>query len=117
YASNFYKFAGIINLIYQTKLRNFILFLFLTSLGISYSQNNISNLSVKDTVSFKNIKPSLTISKCGNNSVNLDGKLDEPFWKSCCCAKNFVEIDPGDNTMPTVQTEAYFTYDDDNLYV
>ena len=51
------------------------------------------------------------------SSVNIDGTMDESTWKSATRIDNFVERTPGDNTPPEVTTEAYLTYDADNLYV
>jgi len=51
------------------------------------------------------------------SSVNIDGTMDESTWKSATRIDNFVERSPGDNTPPEVTTEAYLTYDADNLYV
>ncbi len=94
-----------------------ILLLFLILIQSLFAQTSSNNHVVSgDTVSIGNIKPSLTISRCENNAITVDGVLDEPAWKKCEAAKDFVEIDPGDNTKPPVETEAYFTYDDNNFY-
>lgn len=60
--------------------------------------------------------PSLQVTKT-TSQIKVDGKLDEPAWLSAVRAANFVERYPGDMTQPEVETEAYVTYDDDNLYV
>ncbi|MCI0450323.1 MAG: carbohydrate binding family 9 domain-containing protein [Chlorobi bacterium] len=70
------------------------------------------------TASFiTNIKPTITISKCSNSSIIIDGKLDDEGWKNVPLAKNFVEIYPGDNTKPPVETEVLLAYDEENLYM
>lgn len=79
---------------------------------ISYSQETIAI----DTVN-TNSKPEITISKCGNSLINIDGVIDEPVWETCQTAGNFVEIEPGDNLPAIVKTDVKMTYDDDNLYV
>jgi len=61
-------------------------------------------------------KPSLQVAKA-MSQIKVDGKLDEPAWQSAGRADNFVERYPGDMTQPEVETEAYITYDKDNLYV
>ena len=43
--------------------------------------------------------------------------MDDVGWLSAGRAVNFVERYPGENTRPPVETEAFITYDDNNLYV
>lgn len=50
-------------------------------------------------------------------AIKIDGKLDDAGWRSAGRAGNFVERSPGENIKPLVETEAFITYDDDNLYV
>ncbi len=50
-------------------------------------------------------------------SIQVDGKLDEPLWATATRLTNFVEIEPGDNCRPPVETEALVGYDDENLYI
>ena len=49
--------------------------------------------------------------------IELDGKMSEAEWRSATRVTGFVERYPGDNSQPGVATEAYLTYDDNNLYV
>lgn len=49
--------------------------------------------------------------------IILDGRLDEPIWKTSTPATNFWETFPSDTSRATEQTEIYFGYDDKNLYV
>jgi len=73
--------------------------------------------SSTDSSSFvPNINPVIIISHCLNGSINIDGKLNEEVWKNAVIARNFCEIEPGDNIKPSVETEVFITYDDDNLY-
>ncbi len=60
--------------------------------------------------------PTLRTSKT-TASIKIDGVLDEDIWSTLMRADNFVERQPGDNTKPEVETYAYITYDDDNLYI
>ncbi len=69
-----------------------------------------------DTVNINN-RPEITISKCGNSVIKVDGVLDEQVWETSQTAGGFVEIQPGDNLPAEVQTEVKMTYDDDYLYV
>ncbi len=50
-------------------------------------------------------------------ALRIDGRLDEPMWRTATRIGNFSEIEPGDNTRPPVDTEAWLAYDADNLYI
>lgn len=82
-----------------------------------YSQET-STLNIPDTSSaFKpNIKPGLTISKCGNSSINVDGVIDESEWAKSNVATGFCEIEPSDNKKASVETEVRSCYDDNYIY-
>ncbi len=77
-----------------------------------FSQEN----SNKDSLNI-NVKPEITISKCENSAIKIDGVLSEPVWETCQTATNFVEIEPGDNLKASVNTDVKMTYDDNYLYV
>lgn len=49
--------------------------------------------------------------------IQLDGKLDEPAWMKSKPADGFWETFPSDTIRSPYQTEIYFGYDDDFLYV
>lgn len=49
--------------------------------------------------------------------IAVDGRLDDPGWATAGKATGFAERFPGDGTEPPVLTEAWLTYDDQNLYV
>jgi len=51
------------------------------------------------------------------NGITLDGKLDEAAWKASKPATGFWETFPADTSLVRDQTEIYFGFDDDNLYV
>ena len=61
-------------------------------------------------------KPTLQVSRKAG-SVKIDGQLDDPGWAGAARADNFAEHNPGDQTKPPVDTEAFITYDDEHLYV
>lgn len=82
----------------------------LTGLQV-FSQENVPVDSANT-----NIKPVLTISRCPNSAIKIDGIIDEKVWDSCNTATDFVEIEPGDNNKAVVRTEVKMTYDDDFLY-
>jgi hypothetical protein len=43
--------------------------------------------------------------------------MDEAFWQDCPVATGFVEYSPRNGTVPPVNTEVRFAYDDEALYV
>jgi Domain of unknown function (DUF5916)/Carbohydrate family 9 binding domain-like len=47
----------------------------------------------------------------------IDGKLDDAVWKKAALFNNFYQIDPGDNTAPTLPTETFIGYDSKFLYI
>ncbi|TXF88705.1 carbohydrate binding family 9 domain-containing protein [Neolewinella aurantiaca] len=51
------------------------------------------------------------------NGITLDGNPDESVWKASKPATGFWETFPSDTSLAQDQTEIYFGYDDDNLYV
>ncbi|MDH3889534.1 MAG: carbohydrate binding family 9 domain-containing protein [candidate division Zixibacteria bacterium] len=60
--------------------------------------------------------PKLTIERSAA-PIKIDGILDDAGWQSAGQTRNFVERSPGDMTEPEVRTDAFITYDEDNLYV
>jgi len=60
--------------------------------------------------------PALQVSRAAG-PIKIDGELDDPGWRGAGRAINFAEHTPGDQTQPPVETEAFMTYDDHNVYV
>jgi len=52
-----------------------------------------------------------------NTAIVLDGELNEGGWRQSEAAKNFWQNFPYDTSEAKTRTEAYITYDDDNLYI
>ncbi len=48
--------------------------------------------------------------------IVLDGRLDDPGWRGAPVATHFAEHNPGDQVQPPFRTEAWLTYDDENVY-
>jgi hypothetical protein len=61
-------------------------------------------------------RPPLQVGRAASKVV-VDGVLDEPAWQSAAKLELRYETRPAENTPPPVRTEAFFTYDDANLYV
>lgn len=106
-------------------MRHWLLFtllcFFITNTVFSQTDNNTQSNPGNDSVSlnpeFKpNKVPELVIPRITEGKITLDGKLDEDIWKNAARCGNFTEIAPGDNVKPEVETIAYVTYDDDNIY-
>lgn len=51
------------------------------------------------------------------SEIKIDGILDEPAWQSAAEVAVDLEYFPGNNVQPPVETKAYLTFDDRNIYV
>jgi hypothetical protein len=70
-----------------------------------------------DTTAYHpNFKPTLAVPRL-TGAIRIDGDLDDPGWKAAARATHFAEVDPGDQVRPPVESEAWITYDEKNLYV
>ncbi len=49
--------------------------------------------------------------------ITLDGRLQEVFWQDECSTKNFYQYFPDNGKQSTYQSEMYFAFTDDYLYV
>ncbi len=47
----------------------------------------------------------------------IDGRLDDAAWKTAAAFKDFYQINPGDNTKPSLPTEVFMGYDAKTLYL
>lgn len=63
-----------------------------------------------------NQKPKLSI-PFSNESIKIDGNLNDPLWNNAVKANNFTEFTPNDGNKPLVSTEVLVAYDMQNLYV
>ncbi len=79
----------------------FSLFLGQVSQLIAQNEGQIDQIFVKKT----------------SDPIILDGILDDAAWQDASPATNFWQNFPVDTLLATNQTEIYFTYDDQNLYV
>ena len=52
-----------------------------------------------------------------NETITLDGNLEENVWQTAMPAKDFIQKFPTDSLPATGPTEIYMTYDDDYIYV
>lgn len=63
-----------------------------------------------------NIRPSMAVRRA-SGSITIDGRLDDAGWAGAARATNFSEFNPRDLGAPSVETEAWITYDQEHLYV
>jgi len=52
-----------------------------------------------------------------DESVQVDGQLDEEIWQRVVWVSDFIQVEPIEGARPTVRTEVAFAYDENNLYV
>jgi len=62
------------------------------------------------------VKPSVALYPAAGE-IRIDGELDDPGWLNAVRISGFTEVQPGDQLEPQVDTEAFITYDEGNLYV
>ncbi|UCC44740.1 MAG: carbohydrate binding family 9 domain-containing protein [Candidatus Zixiibacteriota bacterium] len=59
--------------------------------------------------------PTLEV-KRAPGKIKIDGDLSDPGWREAQPAQNFTQHHPNQETAPPVRTEAFMTYDDENVY-
>ena len=59
---------------------------------------------------------SLTITKI-QTPIIIDGQIEDEEWKDFDIISDFVEVDPGENILPSVKTEVRIAYDEKKLYI
>jgi hypothetical protein len=89
----------------------FIFFFFSSILSTSFARN-VHSVHDSLFMAKKTIR-AIRIS----TPVKIDAIMDEPFWKECPVASDFVEYSPRNGTVPPVSTEVRFVYDDEALYI
>src|SRR5688572_6431155 len=62
------------------------------------------------------VRPTLEISRA-TGTIEIDGDLSDPGWQDAARATGFVEYFPTEMAQPPFQSEAWVTYDDENLYI
>ena len=88
-------------------------FYFLLVTTCLFSQAEKSDLTVEADQPQKPI----FVNKLQKESINLDGKLDEPDWFQGSPAQDFWQYFPDDSSRAPVKTEIYMMSDDNNLYI
>ena len=85
----------------------FFLSLAFLSHGLSQTMNKVN---------IGNEPPQIDISKT-EEPIVLDGELNESAWKRALVSKDFSQYFPTDSITASGQTEVYFCYDEENIYV
>src|SRR5688572_22090264 len=62
------------------------------------------------------VRPTLNVSRAPG-PIEIDGDLTDPGWQDAARATGFVEYFPTEMAQPPFQSEAWVTYDDENLYI
>lgn len=58
----------------------------------------------------------LLVAKKTNETITIDGQMNEQVWKNSTPAHDFYQYFPNDTSASTGKTEVYITYDDKNVY-
>ena len=53
----------------------------------------------------------------GDESIHLDGRLEEPVWQRSLPATDFVQQDPVNGGAPTERTEVRIVFDEEHFYM
>ena len=61
-------------------------------------------------------RPELEVSRAAGE-IDIDGELEDAGWRGVAKATGFTEFFPDENARPAVSSEAWVTYDEDNLYL
>lgn len=85
-----------------------ITFLLSNPAAFSIADNNFDSRPV--------FNPEISINRT-NVGIDIDGDLKDQEWQNAKLISNFVERSPGENLKPKVKTEAYLTFDENNLYI
>ena len=73
-------------------------------------------LALAETTSEAQYERTLRVTRT-TGTFKIDGQLSESGWATAARATGFVETSPADQVPPDVRSEAWITYDENNLYV
>ena len=74
-------------------------------------------LIFNETIFALNSTKVATATKINNNSIKVDGKINEDAWNTAVPFSDFLQKDPVEGGIPTENAEVRFLYDDEALYV
>jgi len=77
---------------------------------------NLCFLNAQETTKLS-AKTYTTLEIEGPTAPSIDGSLDDLIWASVEWGSDFIEVDPDENTEPSVQTKFKIIYDQKHLYI
>ena len=87
----------------------FFLFLLTLVAATAYAQDLLPGMEGRRTMTAVRMNP--------EESITLDGRLDEPVWQRAVPATDFIEQLPRNGAEPTEQTEVRIVFSQDTLYM
>ncbi|MBK7143041.1 MAG: hypothetical protein IPH75_13270 [bacterium] len=75
-----------------------------------------SSPSMATSLTATSFSPELAL-KSATAEIKVDGRISDSGWQHASVIDQFVEIRPGNNTAPAVETKVWATYDDHGIYV
>src|SRR6266851_749687 len=79
----------------------------------SHAREKLAN----DWDQMRHIVPQGYVCHRASGSITIDGKLDEPSWKTAAWTKDFADIEGDRKPKPAYRTRAKMLWDDDCFYV
>ena len=74
-------------------------------------------LLAQDLEGFENLRRVWAVRLSEEESISLDGRLDEDIWQRAEAAIDFVQVDPSNGELATEPTEVRIAYDSQKLYL
>ncbi len=81
-------------------------------LVLAFSSSLVTASSLTDPI----FSPELAL-RSASAEIKVDGRINDSGWQQASVIDRFVEIRPGNNTAPEVETKVWATFDNHNIYV
>ncbi len=88
---------------------------FFSALCLLFFLNPHTLTAQESAISFPKTYTTLQIQP--DNAPSIDGSLDDSIWASVDWGTDFIEVEPDENTPPSVQTKFKILYDQKHLYI
>lgn len=102
------------------RLLSLFIFLFLmisATGGLASAQDSGSVPTVRDLSAYEGRPRVKAIRLEQNETISVDGRLDEPIWQRALPATGFMQQDPANGEPATERTEVRFAFSGNNLYM
>jgi hypothetical protein len=86
-----------------------IFILTLTALGAAAPEEKLVGFEDRRVMTALRLQP--------DESINVDGRLDEAVWKRATPAAEFIQVDPNNGSPATEPTEVHIVFDKDRMYM